>query len=196
MIRAGIPFGILFWGMGEGCSNCLEFTVSWFRTPVKEEDGSQETLAPPIWGQVEEVPIPQVLCLQSRISATLRNGMRLDDLIQRLQQGEVHPNREPWLVLKMSKATWRDRHGRQITQYYTFDHRRLYCIWKAGYRRVRAEIVLAGAAFNEFARKADRLGTALEPLMLFGVHLCSLYFVFLYMCMYTYVRYICGDVHL
>lgn len=109
--------------------------------------------------------LENVLCIQRHISNTFRNGQRLHDVIQRLKNGEVDPMKDDWLVLRISKATWYDRSsGQHVTRYYTYDHRRLYCIWMAGCSKVRARIELNCPAFSELARKAHRLGTRLEPL--------------------------------
>lgn len=115
--------------------------------------------------EVVEGLLENVLCIQRHISNTFRNGQRLHDVIQRLKNGEVDPMKDDWLVLRISKATWYDRSsGQHVTRYYTYDHRRLYCMWMAGCSKVRARIELNCPAFSELARKAHRLGTRLEPL--------------------------------
>lgn len=91
-----------------------------------------------------------------------RNGTTLEALIQRLQNGQVHPMADEFLVLRVAKAEFRDR----PPKYYTFDHRRLYCMWKASVPKIHVRIVLEGEAFNEFARKCNGLGHHISCLRL------------------------------
>ena len=151
---------------------CQEDDWEWLRqlvrerTPVKVEDGCDDMGVGRV-ESVEEVSIDTVLCLQSKISRHFKNRRhgRLEDLIAELESGKAHPMRTPWLVLNMAKASWVDyRTNSHITKYYTFDHRRLYCMWRAGFQKIRAKIVLEGSLFNEFARKADPLGNRIEVL--------------------------------
>ena len=69
------------------------------------------------------------------------------------------------LVLGMALANWSDsRLGRSVEKYFTFDHRRLWCMKMAGCRHVRARIVMQGDMFNQFVRKAGLAGTRPEDL--------------------------------
>ena len=114
--------------------------------------------------EVVEGLLENVLCTQESISATFRDGRRLEDLIHCLKNGDVDPMKDDFLVLKMMKARWHDRRsGRCVTKYYALDHRRLWCMWRAGCSKVRARIELDHPVFDEFARKASRCGTRLEP---------------------------------
>ena len=89
----------------------------------------------------------------------MRNGTSLEELISWLEEGRVNPVSTSWLVFKMAKASWRDHEtGRWTTKFYTFDHRRLYCMCKAGIKTVRAKIAMQGPDFDEFVRKADSFG--------------------------------------
>lgn len=137
------------------------------RAGTKAEDGWDEMGMS--GSQIVEVSVDRVLCLQNRISRKLRNGTGLEDLIAQLQAGEVDPMRTNWLVLDMARASWYDRPtNSHITRYYTFDHRRFYCMWQAGFEKIRARIVLENSFFNDFARKADSLwGTALRNTSVF-----------------------------
>ena len=107
----------------------------------------------------EKVPIGSVLCLQNSISPYFRNGERLEDLITGLREGKWDPMEADFLVLNMAKASVDG-----IVKYYTFDHRRLYCMWQAGFKTVRARITLEGPVFDEFVRKADFHGHTLKDL--------------------------------
>eukprot|EP00438_Fugacium_kawagutii_P000275 Skav206172 [mRNA] locus=scaffold3494:43836:45248:+ [translate_table: standard] len=105
---------------------------------VKEE--TEET------GDIVTVPIDAVYNLQQRCSPHFRDGRPLEQTIQQLKNGQISELH--------AKACFDGR-----TTYYTFDHRRLFCMRKAGKQHVRVRIRLAGREFNEFARKArDRLG--------------------------------------
>ena len=106
-----------------------------------------------------------VWCLQSRISSKLRTGQSLTDLTAQLKNGHVNPKKAGFLLLNMAKAQWYDRRkGVKVTRFYTFDHRRLWCMWKAGFHTVRARVVLEGSMFSDFARKADEFGIHVSKL--------------------------------
>lgn len=116
---------------------------------VKREDGYQKR------SDVVEVNLDQVRCLQTNISRCFRNGQPIHGLIEKLEKRDVHPRHTDWLILRIAKACWYDRAQRcSIEKYYTFDHRRLWCLWKTGFTKVRARIEFDGPLFNEFMRKA------------------------------------------
>ncbi|OLP97427.1 hypothetical protein AK812_SmicGene20253 [Symbiodinium microadriaticum] len=114
---------------------------------------------------IVEVPVEDVWCLQSRISSKLRTGQSLTDLTAQLKDGHVNPKKAGFLLLNMAKAQWYDRRKRaKVTRFYTFDHRRLWCMWKAGFHTVRARVALEGSMFSDFARKADEFGVHVSKL--------------------------------
>ena len=77
----------------------------------------------------------------------------MQSVIDLLNKGHVHPMSTPWLVLNMAKA---ELNGQ--LRYYTFDHRRCWCMYQAGVKTVRARILLQGRAFNDLVRKSENLG--------------------------------------
>jgi hypothetical protein len=80
---------------------------------------------------VAEVDIQEVLAVQKSISDHFRDGRPLSRLIDDLLSGAVHPLRDDFLMLQVAAANGR---------YYTFDHRRLWCMYKAGFTRVRVAL--------------------------------------------------------
>ena len=57
-------------------------------------------------------------------------------------------------------AKLRDREGREIVRYYTFDHRRAWCMYQAGVKRLRVRIkdhgnIRCGPDWDELGRKGD-----------------------------------------
>ena len=111
---------------------------------VKEEIEETEEV-----GDIVTVPIDAVRNLQRRCSSRFRDGRPLEQTIQQLESGQVNELHHPNFVLNVAKAV---RDGRAT--YYTLDHRRLYCMRRAGKQHVRVRICLAGRMFDEFARKA------------------------------------------
>jgi hypothetical protein len=101
-----------------------------------------------------------VFCVQSGISPKFRDGQRLELLIRDLQSGLVNPLTCDDMILRVAKEDARNAPPR----YYTFDHRRLYCFWKAKVPRIRVRIVMSGWLFSAFARKCDRLGNRIDKL--------------------------------
>lgn len=105
-------------------------------------------------GEIVTVPIDAVYNLQERCSSHFRDGRPLEQTIQQLKSGQVNELHHPRFVLNVAKAVLDSR-----ATYWTFDHRRLYCMKMAGKQHVRVRIRLAGHEFDEFARKArERLG--------------------------------------
>jgi len=130
---------------------------------VKEEAGAFSSELFTETGEMEEVELRDVLCLQENIGRHFRNRLPLESLIRDLGEGNVDPMTTPWLALRVAKAECRD-----ATKYYTFDHRRLWCMWKADVRKIRVQIALKGQAFNEFARKCESLGRHVSQLRVRG----------------------------
>ena len=127
---------------------------------IKKEDDEDGPPQNPMSFKIVEVPIESVWCMQEKISPKFRNGRPLKSMIEGLKSGREDPMRTPYLVLDMARAEFRDRPVR----FYTFDHRRCYCMLQAGVRKVRARIVLDGPAFNDLARKSSGLGKPLHQL--------------------------------
>ena len=63
-----------------------------------------------------------------------------------------------WLILNVAVAN-----DGETLRYYTFDHRRLRCLYQARCQRIRAQIAMRGRIFDEFVRKADGLGRKVSP---------------------------------
>ena len=101
-----------------------------------------------------------VHCIQDSIAARFRRGNTLESLIQDLESGRVNPMAAEFLVIRVGKAEFQDAPPR----YYTFDHRRLFCMWKALVPRIRVRVIMEGEIFNEFAKKSDGLGHKLSEL--------------------------------
>ncbi len=67
----------------------------------------------------------------------------------------------PDFILRVAKGEFKSyrrnadghRDARRQTLYWTFDHRRLFCMREAGCQKVRVQVELGGHAFNEFASK-------------------------------------------
>eukprot|EP00930_Biecheleria_cincta_P055067 TRINITY_DN4143_c0_g1_i1.p1 TRINITY_DN4143_c0_g1~~TRINITY_DN4143_c0_g1_i1.p1 ORF type:complete len:802 (-),score=115.70 TRINITY_DN4143_c0_g1_i1:315-2720(-) len=113
-------------------------------------------------GQVVEVPISKVYNLQDNISERFKDGTPLCKLIEDLKQGAQDPMREPHLILNAAMAsvpTSSRRHAPRETFYWTYDHRRFYCMQQAGCATVRLRIKLSGRAVDElFSKARDALG--------------------------------------
>ncbi|CAK9008682.1 MTOR-associated protein MEAK7 (MEAK7) (TBC/LysM-associated domain-containing protein 1) (TLD domain-containing protein 1) [Durusdinium trenchii] len=100
-------------------------------------------------GEVVTVPIGAVFNLQQRCSSRFRDGRTLEQTIRQLKNGQVNELKHPNFVLNVAKACL---NGHAL--YWTLDHRRFLCMKLAGKQHVRVRIVLAGRAFDDFARKA------------------------------------------
>ena len=85
----------------------------------------------------------------------------MESLIASLKADPELPMKDRRLILNMARA---EINGH--VRYYTFDHRRCWCMLKAGVEMVRARIRLQGPAFNEMVRKSNGLGAI--PLSMLG----------------------------
>lgn len=65
---------------------------------VKEEAGAFGSELFTETGEMEEVELRDVLCLQENIGRRFRNRKSLESLIQDLNDGKVDPMTTPWLV--------------------------------------------------------------------------------------------------
>lgn len=117
---------------------------------VKQED---ENAPLPIEEEPEVVPLEDVWPLQKTISRRFRNGASLESLIASLNTDRQLPMKDNRLILNMARA---EINGH--VRYYTFDHRRCWCMLQAAVTMVRARIRLQGPAFNEMVRKSNGLG--------------------------------------
>ena len=99
------------------------------------------------------------MALQGSNGGKFRNGDDLQSLVRALLNSEVDPMTTDWLVLKVAVA----KVGK-ILRYYTFDHRRLWCLYQARCKRIRVRIAMSGRIFDEFVRKADGLGRKVSEL--------------------------------
>ena len=121
-------------------------------------------------GTIEEVPIDDVVYLQTSCSATFKNREDVENLIQALIDGEQDPLVDPTLILNVAKALKRRPELRagpgktpRTAIYYSMDHRRLYAMRQAGCEQVRVQVQLSGRFVDEFINKArDRLGEPRE----------------------------------
>ena len=105
------------------------------------------------------VDVDSICFLQPSIGRRFRDGRELQDTIVALRTGQVDVNSDPRFVLNVAMAKVRQRHGHTNVVYYTMDHRRLYCMRRAGCEQARVSVKLFGHWFNEFVRKAtERLG--------------------------------------
>ena len=94
------------------------------------------------------------------ISPRFRDGRSLQSLIDDLENRTVDPLTANTLILRVAKEDVRGGPPR----YYTFDHRRLYCFWKAKVSAIRVRIIMDGRQFSEFARKCDSMGRTMDKL--------------------------------
>jgi hypothetical protein len=99
-----------------------------------------------------------IWALQKCISAKFYNGDPLLSLIQKLESGELDPMTTDWLILRVAACRVHDYQNQATVRYYTFDHRRLWCMHRAGCDSVRVRIALCGPEFDELVMKADNLG--------------------------------------
>ena len=135
---------------------------------VKEEadDSSDEGFVQSTSGEIVVVDnlADHVLALQANISRKFRNGDKLQTLVRALRNSEVDPMTTDWLILKVAVAKVGNRRSGRTLRYYTFDHRRLWCLYQAGCKRIRVQIAMCGGIIDEFARKADGLGRKVSEL--------------------------------
>ena len=62
-----------------------------------------------------------------------------------LKQCLVNPMADDFLILNVAQANIRERHcQKRKVRYYTFDHRRLWCMYHAGCRAVRVRVARSG----------------------------------------------------
>ena len=93
-----------------------------------------------------------------------KDGTPIQELIDQLRKKYVDPMIDDFLIINVGVASVRAHgHRKRFTRYYALDHRRSYCMAKAGCSRIRVRIVpeFCGKRFNEFASKADGLGRPL-----------------------------------
>jgi hypothetical protein len=144
--RLGDVFGrlgaILGWDPKKYEKLCVEITnrrdvVDPF---VKEEPMDESA--------IEEMGIRDIYFLQSNISDHFRNGQSMESAITSLRGG-LDPLATPCLLLNVMKV--RESGG---PSYFTFDHRRLYCMRQAGCRRVKVCVRAQGRYVDELAWKA------------------------------------------
>ena len=105
-----------------------------------------------------------VWAIQKTISGTFRNGESLQTLIKQLRSSEADPMNTDWLILRGAVVKTRDRRGSTRLKYYTFDHRRAWCMYRVGVPRIRMRIQLSDPVFDEFIRKADGVGRRIQDL--------------------------------
>ena len=88
-----------------------------------------------------------------------KKGPKIETLVDKLQRSVVSPMIDDFLILNVARANIRERgsHKRSV-RYYTFDHRRLWCMYRAGCKAVRVRITRSGRDWDEFFNKADGLG--------------------------------------
>ena len=105
--------------------------------------------------------------LQDSISGKLRHTHeRLESVINKLAYGTYDPMSDDWLILRVARARVEDhsRRGHQVTRYYTMDHRRAWCMFKAECTKIRLRVEMEGSVFDEFVKKAGGLGRPISEL--------------------------------
>ena len=112
-----------------------------------------------ILADIEDIAHAQKAC-----SDTFRDGRTLEEVISELESGSRHPLHDDFLILNVGLARLREpgtlRGRRKKLVYFSFDHRRLYCLKHVANstqscRRVRVRIRLCGRSFDEFVGKAQ-----------------------------------------
>ena len=138
---------------------------------VKEEDDDEEDLAiaaesDSLLGSIRTVEnfAECVWCLQDSIRPKFKNGAPWLWLIDDIKKSMVDPLRDRRLILNVAMANIRH----VGTRYYTFDHRRLHCMYRAGCKAIRVRIVFCGRTCNELFNKADNLGRDVTRLRVRG----------------------------
>jgi hypothetical protein len=112
--------------------------------------------------------IDNVMALQENISPTFRRcGRPLESLVQELQTGKANPMTSDFLILNAAVANIRIKKRHWETKYFTLDHRRLWCLHRAGVTRVRLRLQLGimGRSFDEFVNKAKFRGRRVTDLV-------------------------------
>eukprot|EP00973_Karenia_brevis_P043879 6076798-Karenia_brevis.AAC.1 len=72
---------------------------------------------------------------------------------------------DDFLILNVVRANIRERGRRKRSvRYYTFDHRRFWCMYHAGCRAVRVRVTRSGRDWDELFNKADGLGRPITEL--------------------------------
>ena len=123
-----------------GEDDCDGLRALFHQTSVKEElcdhcDG----IGP---RQIEEAMVLDVWCLQQTIAPRFKDGRLLHQLIALLKI-------EPVLMLRGILACVHCPTGGRVRRFYTFDHRRLWCMHMAGCPMLRVEVVLSGPIIDE-----------------------------------------------
>ena len=107
---------------------------------------------------IEETTTLNVWCLQKTIASQFRDGRSLQQLIDLLEAGSDLPMRELFSILRGILVCVRSPTGSWVRQFYTFDHRRLWCMHMAGCPKLRVEVELAGPLVDEMFRKTNGIG--------------------------------------
>ncbi len=109
--------------------------------------------------------VEKIWCLQEGIDKKFRNGVPIETLVDKLKQSLVNPMTGDFLILNVARANIRERRScKRSVRYYTFDHRRLWCMYHAGCRAVRVRVTRSGRDWDEFFNKADGLGRLVTEL--------------------------------
>ncbi len=78
---------------------------------------------------------------------------------------EVDPMSDDFLILNVARANIRERGSHKWSvRYYTFDHRRFWCMHRAGCKAVRVRVTISGRDWDEFFNKADGVGRPVTEL--------------------------------
>lgn len=113
---------------------------------------------------IVEAALERVWPIQESIRHTFRDTRHtLESTKSDLLNGVIDPMRDDFLILNVAAAHVR---GESTLRYYTYDHRRAWCMHEAGVSKVRLRLVLIGPSFDEFVRKADGLGKRIVELRL------------------------------
>ena len=68
-----------------------------------------------------------------------KGGPPIETLVDRLRRSEVNPMTDEFLILNVAQANMREcglsKHHKHTVRYYTFDHRRFWCMHQAGCTR-------------------------------------------------------------
>ena len=144
-------------------ASLLEFIA---RTGCKDEPPDSDVEGPRDFeksiGAIEVIEDfgEKVWCLQNSIRNRFRDGRPIQQLVDKLRTGVADPMLDEELIISVAKVNIRT----QGTRYYTFDHRRLWCMHWGGCRALRVRIRICGPTVDEMFNKADGLGRPLQML--------------------------------
>ena len=97
-----------------------------------------------------------------------KGGPPIETLVDRLRRSEVNPMTDEFLILNVAQANMREcgpsKHHKHTVRYYTFDHRRFWCMHQAGCTAVRVRLTRSGRERDELFNKADGLGRPIAKL--------------------------------